>query len=92
MNEHGESTKHDVIIKSREKTEMTGILDVTSFDDGSIIVQTADSGISIDGENLKIEKFDAESGDFILNGKINGFYYFTSSAQKKKKSIMSIFK
>ncbi len=92
MNEYGESTKHDVIIKSREKTEMTGILDVTSFDDGSIIVQTAESGISIDGENLKIEKFDAESGDFILNGKINGFYYFASSSQKKKKSIMNIFK
>jgi sporulation protein YabP len=91
MNELSE-IKHNIIIKSRERTEMTGILDVTSFDDGAIVAQTSDSGISIDGENLKIEKFNAESGDFILNGKINGLYYFNSNHQKKKKSIMGIFK
>jgi sporulation protein YabP len=91
MNESIE-VKHNIIIKSRERTEMTGILDVTSFDDGAIVAQTAECGISIDGESLKIEKFNAETGDFILNGKINGLYYFNNNQQKKKKSIMGIFK
>jgi sporulation protein YabP len=84
--------KHDIVIKSRRRTEMTGISDVTSFDDGTIIAQSDKFGISIEGENLKIEKFNAESGEFILNGKINGIFYFANTNQKKKKSIVDIFK
>ena len=84
--------KHDVSIKGRKRTEMTGISDVTSFDDGTIMAQSEDFGVSIEGENLKIEKFNAESGEFVLNGQINGIFYFTNTSQKKKKSIMDIFK
>ena len=84
---------HDVIIKARKRMEMTGVSDVTSFDDGTIVAQSERFGISIEGENLKIEKFNAETGEFILNGKINGIFYFTNnSTQKKKKSIIDIFK
>lgn len=92
MNDLIEGVKHDIIIKSRQKTEMTGISDVTSFDDGTIVAQSENFGISIEGENLKIEKFNSESGEFVLNGKINGIFYFTHSTQKKKKSIIDIFK
>ena len=80
--------KHDVSIKGRKRTEMTGISDVTSFDVGTIVAQSNDFGISIEGENLKIEKFNAESGEFVLNGQINGIFYFTNSTQKKKKSTI----
>ena len=43
-------------------------------------------------ENLKIEKFDSEGGDLIVNGKINGINYYNVTNSKKKKSIMNIFK
>ena len=93
MNDTAENNiKHDVIIKSRSKMEMSGVSDVTSFDDGTIVVQTGNVGISIEGENLKIEKFNAENGEFILNGTINGFFYFNHTPQKKKKFIGDIFK
>ena len=92
MSELIENFKHDIVIKSRQRTEMTGICDVSSFDDGTIVAQSEKFGISIEGENLKIEKFDSESGEFILNGKINGIFYFTHSTQKKKKSIVDIFR
>ncbi|MBQ7411651.1 MAG: hypothetical protein IJW10_01945 [Clostridia bacterium] len=92
MNEVEEFSKHDIIIKARQRTEMTGISDVTSFDDGTIVAQSEKFGISIEGENLKIEKFNSESGEFVLNGKINGIFYFTHSTQKKRKSIADIFR
>lgn len=92
MNEIEEFPRHDIVIKSRQRTEMTGISDVTSFDDGTIVAQSEKFGISIEGENLKIEKFNSESGEFILNGKINGIFYFTNSTQKKRRSIADIFK
>jgi len=71
---------------------MTGISDVTSFDEEEIVVQTGDSGVSIEGENLKIEKFNSENGELILNGSINGLFYYSKKPEKRKKSIINMFK
>lgn len=92
MIDNAKELKHDVIIKSRKRLEMSGINDVSSFDDTEIIVQTDGSGISIEGEGLKIERFDAENGELIVNGLINGIFYFVKEASKKKKSITNLFK
>ena len=92
MIDNSKEIKHDVIIKSRKRLEMSGIHDVLSFDDAEIIVQTDGSGISIEGEGLKIERFDAENGELIVNGLINGIFYFVKESGKKKKSISNLFK
>lgn len=92
MEEHTEVINHDVTITSRKKIQMTGISDVTSFDEGQVMAQNTDSDISIEGENLKIEKFDSSSGELTVNGKINGLYYYGAAPQKKKKSITGLFK
>jgi len=84
--------KHDVIIKSRKRLEMSGINDVSSFDEAEILVQTEGSGISIEGEGLKIERFDAENGELIVNGLVNGIFYFVKETSRKKKSITNLFK
>lgn len=83
--------RHNVNIKARKRLEMTGIIDVSSFDDLEIIVQTENSSISIEGEELKIESFNSESTDLLVKGKINGIYYFNKATQKKK-SIKNLFK
>ena len=92
MNDLGEDVKHDVLLKSRQRMEMTGISDVSSFDEEEIVVQTANSGMSIEGENLKIEKFNSENGELILNGSINGMFYYSKKNVKKKKSFGELFK
>ena len=92
MEENMEAISHDVTITSRKKLVMSGIKDVSSFDEMQIIARSNDADISIEGENLKIEKFDSEGGDLIVNGKINGINYYNVTNSKKKKSIMNIFK
>ena len=92
MNENLEELKHDVSIKSRKRIELTGIDDVLSYDEGEIIAQTKNVGITIEGEGLKIEKFNSEVGELNVNGLINGFYYFHKEPQKKKRLIANIFK
>ncbi len=91
MNEKNDIIRHDVIIRARKRTEMSGINEVSSFDEKEIIVQTSGAGISIDGENLKIEKFDADNGELIINGTINGIFYYTKDI-KKKRGFMGLFK
>ncbi|MBQ7226558.1 MAG: hypothetical protein IJX02_08190 [Clostridia bacterium] len=92
MSDSNGEIKHDVLIKSRKRMEMTGVSDVSSFDDAEIVVQAGDSGVSIEGENLKIEKFNSENGELVLNGSINGMFYYAKKGEKKKKSIKEFFK
>ena len=92
MNDANVDVKHDVFIKSRRRLEMSGIVDVSSFDEDEIIVQAESFGVSIEGENLKIEKFNSENGELVLNGSINGLFYYSKKPEKRKKSIMNIFK
>ena len=84
MIEVSKELNHDVILKSRKKLEMTGINDVTSYDENEIIVQNDSSSLSIEGENLKIERFDSEKGELIVNGIVNGIFYFGKESKKKK--------
>lgn len=81
-----EELKHDVIIKGRKRMELTGASDVTSFDDKEIVVQIGNFGVTIEGDNLKIEKFNSENGELILNGLITGMFYFNKDLSKKKKT------
>ena len=92
MNESKNDLKHDVLIKNRQRMEMTAVEDVNSYVEEEIIVTTNELSVSIEGENLKIEKFNSESGELVLTGTINGMFYFTKKTGKKKKSIVEIFK
>lgn len=92
MNEEIKEIKHDVQIKARKRIEMTGISDVNSFDDMEIVIQTESCGASIEGEGLKIERFNAETGELIVNGTITGLFYYTKQAPKKKKGFTDLFK
>lgn len=83
---------HDVILKSRKRLEMSGINDVLSYDEKEILVQTEGTEVSIEGDGLKIERFDAENGELIVNGLIIGIFYFVKEATKKKKTITNLFK
>ena len=82
MVEVSKELNHDVILKSQKRLEMTGINDVTSYDEGEIIVQNSSSSLSIEGEN--IERFDSEKGELIVNGTVNGIFYFGKENKKKK--------
>lgn len=84
----------NIVLENREKLNITGILDVFSFDDQIIIIETELGLLTIKGENLKINKLSLDTSDFIVDGKITSLAYSDSStAGKKNKSILSkIFK
>jgi len=92
MEEIKEPLNHDVTITSGSVLHMTGISDVTSFDDCQIMAQNKESDISIEGEGLKIEKFDSLSGELTVKGRICGLNYYGAVPEKKKRSFMGLFK
>lgn len=84
----------NIVLENREKLNITGILDVFSFDDQIIIVETELGLLTIKGNDLKINKLSIDTSDFIVDGKINSLTYSDSETNiKKNKSILSkIFK
>lgn len=64
--------------------ELTGITDVESFSDSSVIAVSTLGDISVDGEQLKVESFSADSGKLIINGKFDGVCYFGRQSRKRR--------
>ncbi len=88
------NTFQNIVLENREKLNITGIVDVLSFDDQIIIVETELGLLTIKGEDLKINKLSIDTSDFSVDGKINSLVYSSSdSNMSKNKNILSkIFK
>lgn len=84
----------NIVLENREKLNITGILDVFSFDDQIIIIETELGLLTIKGENLKINKLSLDTSDFVVDGRINSLNYSEADiGVKKGKNILSkIFK
>ena len=70
-----ENAMHDLIVESRKKVTMTGIKDVESFDEETIIAQSECGEISLRGRGLKISRLSVESGDMVVEGEIDAVVY-----------------
>lgn len=77
------TTYQNVILENREKLNVTGVMDVFSFDDQIIIVQTELGLLTIKGENLKINKLSLDTSDFVVDGYIASLNYTNSDSVKK---------
>ncbi len=71
------SENQNIIIENRNKTNVTGVIDVISFDDETVLLNTNEGKITVKGENLKIESFNNENGDLVCGGKINAIVYMS---------------
>ncbi len=66
---------HNINIQDRKTLFLTGICDVESFDESSIVMLTEDSLLTVEGENLHIEKLFTDSGEVCVEGRICALYY-----------------
>lgn len=83
----------NLILENREKLSISGVLDVLSFDDQVIIVETELGLLTIKGENLRITKLSIDTSEVIVEGNISYLSYSNKEVEKNKSSIISkIFK
>jgi len=73
---------HTVILDSRKAIEMSGVKEVLSFDDETILVDTVMGKITVKGEELHIKNFSNEIGDLGAVGKIHGVIYHNSGENR----------
>ncbi len=66
---------HHVILEEREQLSISGVEEVESFDENTILLTTAQGGLEIQGEGLHIEKLSLDGGDLRVEGEIDALTY-----------------
>lgn len=73
--ETNDSFAQNVIIEGRKKLNVSGVKEVCSFDDETIVLETTLGKMTVKGEELKIVNFNTESGDLTAEGRIHAAVY-----------------
>ncbi len=85
MSDNIKNAEHGIVIENREKVSITGVEDVLSFDDQTVVLYTHFGDLTVKGEGLKVNSFAVETGSLIIEGNILALAYTGNS----KKSMFS---
>ena len=64
-----------IILKDRKEISLTGVTDVDSFDENSVVAYTNYGELTISGNNLHIGALDTEKGELSIDGEISSLCY-----------------
>ena len=73
----------NIILENREKLSISGVLDVLSFDDQIVILETELGLLTVKGENLRINKLSLDTSEVIVGGEIFGLNYSEKDTERK---------
>lgn len=68
---------HNVIIEDRKRFSLTGVKDVISFDEETVVLMTSLGRLVIKGSTLQILNFNNETGDISGTGRIHAAVWTT---------------
>lgn len=84
-----ESKKSTMTLENRNRLVLSGVVEVVSFDDRTIILDTTLGTLTIKGQDLKMQKLDVQNGEVIIIGFVNSCIYTTTESKKEKDSIIA---
>ena len=75
---------HKIVLNNRNLGNLTGILDVISFDENSIVLDTDMGLLTIKGKDLHVNRLSLEKGEVDLSGNIDSIAYSDVHAEQKQ--------
>lgn len=73
---------HNIILEGREKLSISGVLDVQSFDEEQVLLETVRGMVLVRGQGLHVERLQLEAGELIVEGEI-GLIEYDDSVQPR---------
>jgi len=70
-----EDKKHSVILENRNNISTSGVIDIFSFDENKVVLETSLGLLTITGEGLHINRLNIDDGNLQIRGKINSCIY-----------------
>lgn len=79
MQEERQLRPQNVILESGKHLVLSGVIEVLSFDEEAISLETELGGLEIRGNGMHIISFDTAAGDMIVDGAIYAVVYTKST-------------
>ena len=81
---------HKLELYNREKGTVTGVLDVISFDEHTIVLDTDLGLLTIKGKDLHVSRLSLEKGELDLEGHADSLVYSSNEGYRKSnQSLLS---
>lgn len=84
-----EDKKSNLTLENRKKLFLTGVMEVISFNEEKILLNTSLGMLVIKGSGLKMNKLDVQNGEVMMVGTVDSFIYSGSEAKQDRESILS---
>ncbi len=93
MNEkQQENIPQNVIMEDRKKLRITGVTDVDSFGESSVLLYTVLGEMAVYGSDLHVDTVSTETGELCVTGMINSVVYGDSSKRAPLSFIGKLFR
>lgn len=66
---------HHILLEGREQLTVSGVEEVESFDENTIVMVTSKGTLVVRGEDLHIEKLSLDGGDLKVEGAVDALSY-----------------
>ena len=73
---------HKIVLNNRDQGNLTGILDVISFDENTIVLDTDMGLLTIKGKDLHVNRLSLEKGEIDIEGRTDSLVYSAGGGTK----------
>lgn len=90
MSETSKTNQHRLTLENRARLCLSGVEDVSGFNEEAISVKTCDGNLLIKGSGLHIDRLDLESGEVSVDGRISSLQY--SGGENRQSRFSRLFR
>ena len=73
---------HALTLTGRQALSVSGVTDVSTFDESAIAMETSQGTLTVRGENLHVEKLSLDQGELTLTGEVQPLEYDDDGPQR----------
>lgn len=88
MIDTSKTKRQEIKMLNRKLLEISGVLNVESFDSEEFLLETECGFLAIKGQNLHIKNLSLEQGLVAIEGMVHGLTYLDSSSHEKSKGFL----
>lgn len=82
MERSNTSISQELLLKDRKALTLNGVLNIEEFGDNFLALKTEFGDVCIEGSEMKIENLSKETGEILVVGRIDGFFFKTDVENK----------
>ncbi len=84
--------KHMLSLADRAHAEISGVTEVCSFDEETVVLDTVCGELTLEGTGLRVGALDLVRGVVVVDGSVTAFYYADTRETRKKGRFTGLFR